>query len=219
MRGSSDGSAPRSEDALLASLRAGDEQAFAGIVDGWSGAMLRVCRAYVPTDSAAEEVVQETWLAVIEGLPRFRGDSSLRTWVWSILVNQARNRGTRERRTVPFASLGPEDVGVSVDPSRFQGPDERYPGGWRQFPADWPEDALLAAEVQAVVHAAVAALPARQRAVVTLRDIEGYSAEEVSTLLQVTQGNQRVLLHRGRTGVRAHLEHAFAARTAADVTS
>jgi RNA polymerase sigma-70 factor, ECF subfamily len=210
MRRSPDGTKPIRDAALVARLRAGDEHAFIGIVDGWSGSMIRVCRAYVPTDSAAEEVVQETWLAVLEGLSGFRGNSSLRTWVYTILVNQARNRGARERRTLPFASLAPEDLGASVDPSRFQSPDQRYPGGWQQFPEEWPEDALLAREVRAVVRSALAALPPRQRAVVTLRDIEGHSAEEVSTTLDITSGNQRVMLHRGRSVVRAHLEHYFA---------
>jgi RNA polymerase sigma-70 factor, ECF subfamily len=195
---------------LVVALRAGDEQTFAALVDEWSGWMLRRAREHVPTTSAAEEVVQETWMAVLEGLTGFRGESSLRTWVYTILVNQARSRGVRERRSVPFASLAPEDLGASVDPSRFQGPDQRYPGGWQQFPEEWPEDALLAREVHRVVSSALAALPPRQRAVVTLRDIEGHSAEEVSTMLDITTGNQRVLLHRGRSVVRAQLEHYFA---------
>jgi RNA polymerase sigma-70 factor, ECF subfamily len=216
MRRSPDGTGPIRDAVLVAKLRAGDEQAFVGIVDGWSGSMLRVCRVYVPTESAAEEVVQETWLAVLEGLSGFRGDSSLRTWVYTILVNQARNRGARERRTLPFASLAPEDLGPSVDPSRFQGPDQRYPGGWQQFPEEWPEDGLLAREVHDVVRSALAALPPRQRAVVTLRDIEGHSAEEVSTMLDITSGNQRVLLHRGRSAVRAHLERYLSSRTVSE---
>jgi RNA polymerase sigma-70 factor (ECF subfamily) len=181
--------------------------------------MLRVCRAYVATDSVAEEVVQETWLAVLEGLSGFRGDSSLRTWVYTILVNQARNRGARERRSVPFASLAPEDVSPSLEPSRFQGPDQRYPGGWQQFPDEWPEDAVLAREVHGVVRAALAALPPRQRAVVTLRDIEGRSAEEVSRMLDITDGNQRVLLHRGRSLVRADLESYLSSRTVPEWSS
>ena len=199
---------------LVDALRAGDEQTFAALVDGWSGSMLRVARAHVSTDSSAEEVVQDTWLAVLTGLHGFRGQSSLRTWVYRILVNQAKTRGVRDRRVVPFASLGPdsaEAVGEpAVDPSRFQGPNERFPGGWREFPPEWPESAALSREVDGVVAEALSTLPPRQRAVVTLRDLEGRSAVEVSDLLDISMGNQRVLLHRGRSVVRAHLEQYFA---------
>lgn len=201
----------RSEDrALVERLRAGDEQTFAALVDGWSGWMLRLARAHVPTTSAAEEVVQETWLAVLEGLDRFRGEASLRTWVYRILLNQAKRRGVRESRTVPFASLGPEDQGPTVDPDRFQGPDERHPGGWRQFPDEWPEQVALTREVREVVTVALTELPPRQRVVVALRDLDGHTADEVCDLLDISAGNQRVLLHRGRAVVRAHLERYFA---------
>jgi len=198
---------PSRDEGLLLALRAGDDATFAALVDGWSGSMRRAARAHVSTDSSAEEVVQDTWLAVLHGLADFRGESSLRTWVYRILHNQAKRRGARERRVVPFASLGtdPADEPV-VDPSRFQGPEERYPGGWREFPEPWPEQALLAQETQAVVADALDSLPARQRAVVTLRDVEGFSGLEVSELLGISTGNQRVLLHRGRSVVRAHLE-------------
>jgi RNA polymerase sigma-70 factor (ECF subfamily) len=193
---------------LVASLRAGDEQAFAALIDGWSGSMLRMARLHVPSDSVAEEVVQDTWLAVLTGLDRFRGESSLRTWVYRILVNQAKTKGARERRTVPFASLSDEE-GPSVDPSRFQGAGDPHPGGWRRFPDAWPEQSLLAREVHQVVARALEALPPRQRAVVALRDLDGHTAEEVSELLTITAGNQRVLLHRGRAVVRAHLERYY----------
>jgi RNA polymerase sigma-70 factor, ECF subfamily len=199
--------------ALVEALRAGDEQTFASLVDGWSGSMLRVARAHVSTDSSAEEVVQDTWLAVLTGLHGFRGQSSLRTWVYRILVNQAKSRGVRERRVVPFASLSPDTESAghpAVDPERFQGPDERFPGGWREFPPEWPEQALLAHEVDEVVADALSTLPPRQRAVVTLRDLEGHTAVEVSDLMEISTGNQRVLLHRGRSVVRAHLEQYFA---------
>lgn len=194
---------------LVTALRAGDQQAFAALVDGWSGSMLRMARAHVPTDSVAEEVVQETWLAVLTGLDRFRAESSLRTWVYQILLNQAKTRGIRERRTVPFASFSDDDDRPSVDPARFQGPDEQYPGGWRRFPDEWPEHSALSREVHSVVVEALEALPPRQRVVVAMRDLDGHTAEEVSELLMISPGNQRVLLHRGRAVVRAHLERYY----------
>ena len=201
----------RSEDgALVDRLRAGDEQTFAALVDGWSGWMLRLAREHVPTASAAEEVVQETWLAVLEGLDRFRGEASLRTWVYRILVNQAKRRGVRDRRTVPFASLAPEDEGPTVDPARFQGPGDPHPGGWREFPDEWPEQVALSRELREVVTVALTELPARQRVVVALRDLDGHTADEVCELLDISAGNQRVLLHRGRAVVRVHLERYFA---------
>ena len=204
---------------LVASLRAGDQQAFAAMIDGWSGSMLRMARLHVPTDSVAEEVVQDTWLAVLTGLDRFRGESSLRTWVYRILLNQAKTRGVRERRTVPFASLASDDADGSptVDPERFQGPDERYPGGWRQFPDEWPEQSALSSEMHEVVRQALDLLPPRQRVVVAMRDLDGHPAEEVSELLGISTGNQRVLLHRGRAVVRAHLERYYA--SALEVTT
>jgi RNA polymerase sigma-70 factor (ECF subfamily) len=167
----------------------------------------------VPTESVAEEVVQETWLAVLTGLRSFRGESSLRTWVYRILLNQARTRGARERRTVPFASLAGADDGTgvepTVDPSRFQGSGDPHPGGWRQFPHEWPEHFALSRELHDVVSRALETLPPRQRAVVTMRDLQGHSSEEVSALLEISPGNQRVLLHRGRAVVRAHVEDYY----------
>jgi RNA polymerase sigma-70 factor (ECF subfamily) len=203
-------SSERSADAAhVARLRAGDEQTFAALVDGWSGWMLRLARQHVQTPSVAEEVVQETWLAVLEGLDRFRGEASLRTWVYRILSNQAKRRGIRERRTVPFASLASEDDGPTVDPIRFQDAGEPHPGGWRQFPEEWPEQVALTREVREVVTDALTELPARQRVVVALRDLDGHTADEVCDLLDISAGNQRVLLHRGRAVVRAHLERYF----------
>lgn len=195
---------------LLTALRNGDEQSFAALVDGWSGWMLRLAREHVPTPSVAEEVVQETWLAVLEGLDRFRGDAALRTWVYRILLNQAKRRGIRERHTIPFASLAPGDSAPTVDPERFQSPSEPHPGGWREFPQEWPEHVALSREMCDVVTTALTALPGRQRVVVALRDLDGHSAEEVCELLDISSGNQRVLLHRGRAVVRAHLERYFA---------
>jgi RNA polymerase sigma-70 factor (ECF subfamily) len=210
----------RADDgALVERLRAGDEETFAALVDGWSGWMLRLAREHVPTASAAEEVVQETWLAVLQGLDRFRGDAALRTWVYRILLNQAKRRGVRERRTVPFASLAPEDDGPTVDPARFQGTGEPHPGGWRRFPEEWPEQVALTREVHRVVAEALDELPPRQRVVVALRDLDGHSSEEVCDLLDISAGNQRVLLHRGRAVVRAHLERYFAGTlSASEVT-
>jgi len=210
MRGTVDAPERSDDRALVALLRDGDEQTFAALVAGWSGWMLRLARQHVPTASLAEEVVQETWLAVLEGLERFRGESALRTWVYRILLNQAKRRGARESRTVPFASLAPEDRGPTVDPERFQGPDGPHPGGWRQFPEEWPEQVALTREVHEVVAEALTELPSRQRTVVALRDLDGHTADEVCELLDISAGNQRVLLHRGRAVVRAHLESYFA---------
>jgi RNA polymerase sigma-70 factor, ECF subfamily len=196
---------------LVARLRAGDEEAFAEVLSAWSPSMLRVARAHVSTRASAEEVVQETWLAVIAGLDRFEGRSSLRTWVFSILLNKAKTRGVTEKRTLPFSALGPEDDGPTVDPSRFQGHGDPHPGGWRPeaAPSAWvpsPEDAVVAAEVRRLLAEAIDALPPRQRVVVTLRDVQGLTSAEVSEVLEITPENQRVLLHRARAKVRAALE-------------
>jgi RNA polymerase sigma-70 factor (ECF subfamily) len=198
------------DHALVSALRAGDEGTFAALVDGWSGWMLRLAREHVPTAGVAEEVVQETWLAVLQGLDRFRGEASLRTWVYRILVNQAKRHGVKERRTVPFASLAADDTGPTVDPERFQGLGDPHPGGWRRFPEEWPEQVALTREVREVVTTALADLPPRQRVVVAMRDLDGHSADEVCDLLDISSGNQRVLLHRGRAVVRTHLERYFA---------
>jgi RNA polymerase sigma-70 factor (ECF subfamily) len=198
---------------LVARLRDRDEAAFALMVDAWSGGLLRLARSFVSTNDSAAEVVQETWLGVIQGIARFEGRSSLKAWVYRILVNTAKRRGVRESRTVPWSSLPvAEDAGPTVDPSRFRGPGEPYEGHWREFPAPWPspEPAALAGEVRSRVSAALARLPDRQRVVITLRDVEGYSSEEVSAILEITAANQRVLLHRARAFVRCELETYFA---------
>ncbi|HWD81979.1 MAG TPA: sigma-70 family RNA polymerase sigma factor [Kribbella sp.] len=199
-----------SDDVLVAGLRAGDEETFACVLNGWSGSMLRLARSFVSTGASAEEVVQDTWLAVFEGIDRFEGRSSLRTWVYRILVNIARKRAAREQRTVPWTSLVP-DHEPTVDPQRFQGPAERYPGGWRAFPERWPstESEVLAHEVRATVAAAIDGLPIRQQVVLTLRDIDGHHAEDVCALLDISMANQRVLLHRARATVRGRLERYF----------
>ena len=196
------------DEELVARLRAGDDAAFAQVLDAWSPAMLRVARRAVPTPDLAAEVVQDTWLAVLEGLGGFEGRSSLKTWVFRILLNKAQRLGGRESRTVPYSSLTAEDEGPTVDPSRFQGPDEPYPGHWREWPAPWPdpEDAALAGELRRRAGAALAELPERQRVVMALRDVEGYDAAEVCSILDITAANQRVLLHRARAHVRRCLE-------------
>ncbi len=195
------------DEELVRRLRAGDETAFGLVLDRWSPGMLRLARSFVSTPDSAAECVQDTWLAVLEGLDRFEGRAALRTWVYRILVNTAKRRGMREGRSVPWSSIGPED-GPTVDPDRFRAPGEPYPGHWREFPAPWPtpEDATLAAEVRAVVAAAVADLPERQRVVLTLRDVQGYAADEVCSILEITPTYQRVLLHRARASVRGRLE-------------
>jgi RNA polymerase sigma-70 factor, ECF subfamily len=199
------------DDILVAGLRTGDEETFACLLNGWSGSMLRLARSFVSTAASAEEVVQDTWLAVFQGIERFEGRSSLQTWVYRILVNIARKRGAREQRTVPWTSLIPDD-GRTVEPSRFRGPDDRYPDHWAAFPERWPstENEVLAHEIRATVAAAIERLPIRQQVVLTLRDIDGHDAEDVCALLGLSAANQRVLLHRARAAVRAHLERYFA---------
>lgn len=202
---------------LLERLRAGDQSAFAELVDTWSPVLLRVARLYVSTRASAEEVVQETWLAVIEQLDRFEGRSSLRTWVFRILENRARSRGVRDARAVPWSSAFADDVddcGPTVDPARFRGPGDQWPGGWTPAgrPTAWqlpPEDAALAAEVRVELRSALDELPERQRTVVELRDVHGLTSEEVCARLGLSAGNQRILLHRGRARLRDRLDGVY----------
>jgi RNA polymerase sigma-70 factor, ECF subfamily len=194
---------------LLMRLRAGDEAAFEALVARHYGTMLAIAQSYVKGRSVAEEVVQETWLAVIRGLDRFEGRSSLKTWIISILVNQAKTRGTREARSLPFASLAAEDDAPAVAPERFRGPEDQYPGGGREFPANWhasAESAVQDRETLRVAMRAIAELPPAQQTVIRMRDVEGYSSEEVCATLDVSEANQRVLLHRARSRVRSALE-------------
>ena len=205
---------PRAADrdaALLVSLRAGDEDAFATLVTRYHASLKRVARAYVSTEAVAEDVVQETWLAVIDGLARFEERSSLKTWMFHILANKAKTRGARERRTVPFASLAGAEDEPAVSPERFQRPGDAWPGHWSAPPRPWedPERRLASLEARELLRAAIAALPATQQAVLTLRDVEGLEAKEVCELLDVSAGNQRVLLHRARARVRSELERYF----------
>jgi RNA polymerase sigma-70 factor (ECF subfamily) len=202
---------------LVAALRSGDERAFTDLVARHHHSLVRLARLYV-ADNAAEDVAQETWLALLRGLDRFEGRASLKTWLFRVLVNRARTRAVRDARTVPFANLARQEIAVfdpAVDPDRFRpATDERWPGHWLVPPLGvLPEQQLLADELQKHVRAAVAQLPPAQREVVTLRDIDGLAADEVCQLLDLTDANQRVLLHRGRSKVRAAIEEYMAATT------
>jgi RNA polymerase sigma-70 factor (ECF subfamily) len=193
--------------ALLDRLRAGDEAAFMELVERHHAALVRLAQSYVSSRAVAEEVAQETWLGVLRGIDRFEGRSSLKTWIFRILVNRAKTRGEREARSVPFSSIEGDD-GPSVDPDRFI-----EAGAWASPPRPWegePVDRLLAGEARGVIDAAIERLPPAQRRVITLRDVEGLAADEVSGLLDVTDGNQRVLLHRARSKVRQALEDYLA---------
>src|SRR3954465_1549961 len=194
---------------LLARLRAGDEDAFMELVDRSGPLMLRIALSHVPSRAVAEEVLQDAWLGVLQGLERFEGRSSLKTWIISIVINIAQTRGAREARTVPFASLGPEHEAAAVEPERFRGAGDAFPGHWWAYPANWnerPEEVILGRETLEAVTKAIEQLPDAQRAVITMRDIAGCSPEEVCETLALTAGNQRVLLHRARSRVRAALE-------------
>ena len=175
--------------------------------------MLRVARMHVRDRQVAEEVVQETWLAVLDGIDRFEGRSSLKTWLFTILTNRAKTRATRERRTVPVSALVASEAGGSepaVDPERFvNAAAQRFASSWSAPPAPWstvPEDRLLSQETLTRVADAIEGLPETQREVIRLRDVEGWSAAEVADALEISDGNQRVLLHRARSKVRAALE-------------
>ena len=193
------------EDALLVEgLRAGDEAAFAAVMRMYGRGMLRVAEMYVSSRAVAEDVVQEAWVGVLRGIGRFEGRSSLKTWLYRIVANTAKTRGVRESRSVPFSSLGDEGT---VDPDRFIGSGERFPGHWAVPPQAWaPESRLLADETLDVVERAIEKLPPAQRAVITMRDVQGFTSEEVCNALDLTETNQRVLLHRARAKVRSALE-------------
>jgi RNA polymerase sigma-70 factor (ECF subfamily) len=194
-----------SDQDLVDRLRAGDQDAFAELVRRYQRLMLRVTRGYVRTDAIAEEVVQEAWIAVLRGIERFEGRSSFKTWLLRIVANRAMTQGVKEARSVPFASLEDDDE-PSVAPERFHPAGEPGAGAWSAPPEPWPEDRVLAAETRAVIERAVDELPGLQRAVVSMRDIEGWTSEEVQRALDISAANQRVLLHRGRQRVRAALE-------------
>ena len=199
---------PEGEVELVAALRRGDETAFRSVFELYHPALVRAARSYVRTQSVAEEVAQETWLAVIRGLEAFEGRSSLKTWLFRILFNQARSRGERESRTTPMSSLVSDDErGVAAD--RFESRSGRHPRHWRAAPTDWgalPSDVIEAAEAHSIIVEAISLLPNMQRNVIWLRDVEGFSSAEVCSVLDLSEGNQRVVLHRARSRVRAALE-------------
>lgn len=194
--------ADRADAPPLHRLREGDEIAFVSIITSWSPGMLRLARVYVRTTQSAEDVVQDTWLAVLVGLDGFRERSTLRTWVLGILVNKARSCALRERRAVPATLFDGYEAGPRASPHRWSGP-------WRIFPERWPitpEDEVLSAELRHRMGGALAGLPRRQREVIELRDVHGYTADETCSALDISAANQRVLLHRARVRMRAAVE-------------
>ena len=199
----------RTDAQLVAALREGDEDTFRELVREWNGPMLRVAQIFVPSRAIAEDVVGETWLRVLRALDTFEGRSSLKTWVFRILVNTAKTRAQREGRSLPFSALhDPARVPeAAVEAERFHPEDDpQHPGGWATPPRELPEERLLAGETRDRIAAAIDALPPSQRAVISLRDIEGWSSEEVRNALDLSEVNQRVLLHRARARVRRELE-------------
>jgi RNA polymerase sigma-70 factor (ECF subfamily) len=195
--------------ALVEELAAGDQHSFHELIDRLYPSMKRLARSYVDSEALAEDVVQETWLAVIRGIGRFEHRSSLNTWIFAILLNKARTHSSRERRTLPLSSLArPYASETALEEDRFQNDEDPWPGEWATPPRPWqkPERRLLSLEIRERLKDALDELPARQRAVVTLRDVEGLSAGEVCRLLGVSAENQRVLLHRGRARLRDALE-------------
>ena len=191
----------------MSALRAGDEAAFRALVARHHAAMVSVALQFVPSRAVAEEVVQDTWLAVIRGIGRFEGRSSLRTWIFRILGNRARSRGASEHRSVAVDLR--DDAGPAVPPSRFRPEGDQWPGHWADPPrslAQLPEERLVERETASVVASAIEGLVGSQRQVIVLRDVEGWSPTEVCDALGLSEGNQRVLLHRARSKVRAALE-------------
>ncbi|HXD59329.1 MAG TPA: sigma-70 family RNA polymerase sigma factor [Thermoleophilaceae bacterium] len=186
---------------LVEALREGDEAAFAELVDRYHGSLVRVARLYVRDGATAEEVAQETWLAVLGGIDRFEARSSVKTWLFRILTNRAKTRGEREARSIPFSAMS-DGHGPAAEAEEQP---ELTPGTWRSWEGD-PEERLLAGEARELILATIETLPPAQRATITLRDIEGMSAEDVCNVLEVSDTNQRVLLHRARSTVRRALE-------------
>jgi RNA polymerase sigma-70 factor, ECF subfamily len=205
----------RDSDAdLIDRLRVGDEAAFAALIDAYSAPLLRLAVTFVQNHAVAEEVVQETWMAVVSGIGRFEGRSSVKTWLFKILTNKAKTRALRERRTVPFSEFDSgSGEGSAVDPDRFLSADHpQWPGHWSSAPQPWslgPEGTALDRETLAVLRSALEALPRAQRVVVALRDVHGWPAADVCATLALSEANQRVLLHRGRSRLRAVLECYF----------
>ncbi|MDQ3692982.1 MAG: sigma-70 family RNA polymerase sigma factor [Chloroflexota bacterium] len=203
----------RSEDwNLVRALRTGDEAAFVALLDHYHASMVRLAKFYVPNDEVAEEVAQETWIGVLRGIDQFEGRAAFKTWLFRILVNQAKRRGAREARSVPFSALARAEIGghePAVEPERFLPAGHEDAGHWAAELRDWrqtPEDVVLAQETRVQVRLAIADLPPGQRLVITMRDIEGWTADEVCNALAISETNQRVLLHRARSKVRRALE-------------
>ncbi len=200
---------------LIEQLRSGNEEAFVSLIDRYHTAMLRLAMVYVTAPAVAEEVVQETWMGVLQGLGRFEGRSSLKTWMFRILTNCAKTRALREGRSIPFSSLPELDTDhlePPVDPDRFLPADQQWPGHWISFPLDWremPEERLLSQEMRACIDKAIEALPPGQREIIILRDIEEWTSNEACSFLGISEANQRVLLHRARSKVRGVLEEYF----------
>lgn len=206
----------RTDQALVERLRTGDEASFVALLDRYHGALLRLAMIYTADRAVAEEVVQETWLGVIEGIKRFEGRSSLKTWIFRILLNQARKRGVRESRSIPFSAMLDSERASeerAVDEHRFLPADHPHePGHWAVAPTSWapnPEERLLMTDTLTHIWSAMEALPKSQREVLTLRDVSGWTPAEVCELLGISEANQRVLLHRARSKVRRDLERYF----------
>jgi RNA polymerase sigma-70 factor (ECF subfamily) len=204
---------PRDDAALFAAIRSGDEAAFVRFATAHQPSLVRLARLWTRSAAIAEEVVQDAWTSLLEDVDRFQGRSSLKTFVCGIVINIARARSRKEQRTVPMSSLGSESDEPAVDPSRFAGDDVPWVDHWstppKPFPDD-PEGGALRAELRAKLEAAIAELPDPQRSVLLLRDVEGLSGEEVCNVLGLTDTNQRVLLHRARSKLRAFLERTYA---------
>ena len=203
-----DGRASPQDLALIERLLARDEAAFVELVNAHHASLVRVARAFVVRPELAEEIAQETWASVIAGLRRFEGRSSLRTWIFRICSNKAKTRAAREARTTPFSALEGDDEGPFVDPARF---DSRrmWADPPTRFSSETPETILARGQAIERLHAVLDAMPASQRAVITLRDLQGLDAEEVCNILELTESNQRVLLHRARSKVRKALEDLY----------
>lgn len=189
---------PARDAAIVRGLRARDERAYAQLFNNYYSAMSRLASSFVRSPEEADDVIQDTWLAVLSGIDRFEGRSSLKTWIFRILVNRARHRGRRESRMIPLSTVADS---MSMDELHVRSAD--LP--WRSTAASQPDDMLLARELRSQIDRAIAHLPERQREVVRLRDIEGWSNEEVCNTLRISDSNQRVLLHRGRAGVRKRM--------------
>jgi RNA polymerase sigma-70 factor, ECF subfamily len=201
------------EASLVESLRTGDEMAFTSMVEAYHPSLVRLAQLYVREETIAEELAQDTWLAVLKGLSSFEGRSSLKTWIFTILTNKAKTRGQREKRSLVFSDLGDASDSPTVDPERFNDPSAaKSPNHWATgaAPVSWmgiPEELFLSEETMKLIRQTIDGLPGSQRAVITLRDIDEISSQEICNILDISETNQRVLLHRARARVRQVLEN------------